>query len=193
MSAEMGSYDATSAIVDDIKARWIWYIENIHVRDDVPLYLRIDSFATMIFASFNQIEGLESLFWLSVFTAILESKTHTADEVNEAARMLRPKYVTKQNRLLKPLDTKIKRVGAVMLVIGLVFLTIGSIQLFNDMWRLSNFFPYLWESLSLSGRRYHDYWMAAQGVYLTCLGLMLSYAYDRTTGRLIKWIKSAPN
>ena len=86
---------------NDIKARWFHYNDNFKFNDSVDLSQIIDGFSILIYEFVKKhypalIGHKDSgyLFWIMVFTAVLESGTHEKDDVNRATQILRQKYVT---------------------------------------------------------------------------------------------------
>lgn len=82
---------------EDVKAKWVQFNETVHLKPGIPLSQRIDAFAQPIQQFFETkypalLLGSSELFWLTIFTAILESGTHPKDEVNAAVGELRSKY-----------------------------------------------------------------------------------------------------
>ena len=80
-----------------MKGKWIYFNETIHLKADVPLPQKIDLFVQPIQQFFQSkypllLLGLSEIFWLTVFTAILESGTHPKEEVNAAIAELKGKY-----------------------------------------------------------------------------------------------------
>ena len=82
---------------EDVKSKWLYYNETVHLTAGVPLSQKIDFFVQPI-QQFFQIKypllllGSSEIFWLTVFTAILESDTHPKEEVNSAIAELKSKY-----------------------------------------------------------------------------------------------------
>src|ERR1700722_7511843 len=89
-----------AAAVEDIKAKWIYFHNTLHFKDDVPLAQKMDAFIEPIHIFFEKkspvlAAGSASVFFMATFTAILESKTHPTAEVNAAIETLRSKYTDK--------------------------------------------------------------------------------------------------
>ena len=95
--------DVSTAIKEQIlqcsgklREKWVSFCERVPFRGDVPLSERIEAFAVPA-AKFVDNEypvlmaGDERLFWLMLFTAVLESGTHPKDEVNAATEELTAK------------------------------------------------------------------------------------------------------
>jgi hypothetical protein len=84
---------------EDIKAKWIGFHSTMHFKADVPLSLKMDTFITPIQLFFEKkypvlAAGPAETFWLTTFTAILESGTHPKEQVNAAIAELRAKYAS---------------------------------------------------------------------------------------------------
>jgi len=87
----------TSAALSDVKRKWIQFDSTIHLKAEVPLSKKIDLFVQPITQFIEKkypalMLGPSEMFWLTVFTAILESGTHAKDDVNRAIGELREKY-----------------------------------------------------------------------------------------------------
>ena len=87
----------TASALEDVKGKWIYFNETIHLKTDVPLSQKIDFFVQPIQQFFQSkypllLLGPSEIFWLTVFTAILESGTHPKEEVNAAIAELKEKY-----------------------------------------------------------------------------------------------------
>lgn len=89
---------------------------------------------------------------------------------------------------LSNLNSPIKRVGGVILFIGIGLLIMGLIQIMTTQeYRILKSY---WNAFTLDRFYYRQYWLAAWGTYLTVFGLSLSYFYDQGIGRLISWIRT---
>jgi hypothetical protein len=87
----------TAAAVADVKAKWIQFDSTIRMKADVPLSAKMGAFVEPITNFIEDkyptlTQGPAELFWLTVFTAILESGTHAKDDVNRAIGELKKKY-----------------------------------------------------------------------------------------------------
>lgn len=83
--------------LEDVKGKWAYFNESIHLVPTVSLPNRIDMFAQPISQFFETkypalLAGSSEVFWLTIFTAVLESGTHPREEVNLAISELRKKY-----------------------------------------------------------------------------------------------------
>jgi hypothetical protein len=90
----------TAAAREEVKAKWIYFNETIQLNEAVPLSQKIDFFVQPIQEFFKNkypilLIGPTEIFWLTVFTAILESGTHSKESVNAAIEELRGKYARK--------------------------------------------------------------------------------------------------
>jgi hypothetical protein len=88
----------TAIATDAIKSKWIYLNSTVHFRAEIPLSAKIDAFITPIHLFFEKsypvlAAGPAEVFWLTTFTAILESGTHSKEQINAAIAELRPKYV----------------------------------------------------------------------------------------------------
>lgn len=86
-----------STACEEVKAKWLYFHQNIHLKSDIPLSKKIDMFAMPIQEFFRNkypliLSGPTEIFWLTIFTAILESKTHSKEDVNAAITELQEKY-----------------------------------------------------------------------------------------------------
>lgn len=87
----------TAAAVEDVKAKWIDFVQTVHVKVGYPLAQQIDVFAQSVARFYKNkypalYKGLATVFWEIIFTAIQESATHSSDEVNAAYEELRTQY-----------------------------------------------------------------------------------------------------
>jgi hypothetical protein len=194
------SIDAViNVVINDIKERWIEFISSVDFDSSVPLAFKVDAMSLTVepyIAHEYPFLGSDSaLFWSLYRTAVVKSKTHGYGEVMHAFdEVIKIKFpVTRYNKLILPLNTKIKRISAVVALIGFAMFLIGSLQIIDHEWHYSGYLETLIYSLSLSGYEYERYWLAACGFYALTIGVMFSYAYDKTVGRLILWVMSAPN
>lgn len=81
----------------DVKDKWVYFHSNIHLKADVPLSQKIELFPNPLQQFFQTkypvlLAGPSEMYWLTIFTAILESGTHPKDEVNAAIADLQAKY-----------------------------------------------------------------------------------------------------
>lgn len=88
---------SVSRAQEDVKQRWRQFHEAVHLKEGTTLATKIDLFAQPIqqFIQSNYpvvSNGPTEVFWLIVFTAILESGTHPTEEVNSAIATLQTKY-----------------------------------------------------------------------------------------------------
>lgn len=88
----------TAAACEDVKTKWIYFNQTFHLSTEIPLPQKINFFCQPIQEFFQNkypvlLQGPAEIFWLTVFTAILESKTHAKEEVNAAIEELRCSYV----------------------------------------------------------------------------------------------------
>ncbi|MGO9327450.1 MAG: hypothetical protein ACLQJ0_04965 [Steroidobacteraceae bacterium] len=85
------------AVCEDFKVRWIAFNNAVHFKAEVPLSEKIDAFASPIQQYYESkypilASGTAEMFWLALFTAILESGTHPKEQVNGAIAELKGKY-----------------------------------------------------------------------------------------------------
>lgn len=86
---------------DEVREKWLYFNKVLQFKADVSLAEQIDIFSKPLSEFFQQkypalLLGGSEIFWLSTFTAILESGTHPKDEVNAAVAQLQQKYGGKQ-------------------------------------------------------------------------------------------------
>lgn len=86
-----------AAATSDLSATWKEFIAAVHLKLEVSLATRIDIFcgpASKFLA--NKYPALSNtpphVFWMMIFTVVLESKTHSGEDVNRAISELRAKY-----------------------------------------------------------------------------------------------------
>ncbi len=87
----------TASARDDVKVKWIQFNKTVHLKEGTPLSRRIDAFAEPIQQFFETkypalLLGSSEIFWLTIFTAVLESGTHPKSDVNAAIADLKLKY-----------------------------------------------------------------------------------------------------
>jgi hypothetical protein len=96
--------DGLSALSDsalaEVKDKWIAFDRTVHLNDSISLGEKIDLFAQPLSDFFQTrypalLLGGAQIFWLTIFTAVLESGTHSKMAVNDAAAELRGKYAGK--------------------------------------------------------------------------------------------------
>lgn len=87
----------TASAREDVKAKWVHFHQTVHLKAEVPLSEKIDFFVQPVQQFFQNkypvlLQGPSEIFWLTVFTAILESGTHPKEAVNAAIAELKKKY-----------------------------------------------------------------------------------------------------
>lgn len=96
-------------------------------------------------------------------------------------------------RVTASLDRPIKRVGFVVLAIGVVVTLIGFIQIGSDLgnyrW-FEKFLSGISDALFFERYTYRRYPLACLGPYIFVAGLLCSFLYDRTVGRFLAWIRN---
>jgi hypothetical protein len=83
--------------VEIIKAKWIQFHNTVHLKAEIPLAQKIDFFLEPIHQFYEKkypllAAGPAEHFFLTTFTAILESGTHPTAEINAAIAQFRGKY-----------------------------------------------------------------------------------------------------
>jgi hypothetical protein len=86
-----------TAAMTDVKAKWIQFNSTIHLKAGIPLAVKMESFAEPTAAFIGKkypvlMSGPAEMFWLMIFTAVLETGTHAKDEVNAAIGELKRKF-----------------------------------------------------------------------------------------------------
>ena len=79
--------------VSEIKEKWIAYNEFLKFKDDVSLGEIIEGFSIPIFQFIENkypmlLTGPSHIPWMMIFTAVLQSNTHSKDRVNDAVEVL---------------------------------------------------------------------------------------------------------
>lgn len=87
----------TASAREDVRAKWVHFHQTVHLKAEVPLSEKIDFFVQPVQQFFQNkypvlLQGPSEIFWLTVFTAILESGTHPKEAVNAAITELNKKY-----------------------------------------------------------------------------------------------------
>jgi hypothetical protein len=85
------------------------------------------------------------------------------------------------------LTRTIKCVGVLLMLVGLVLSAIGILQLFGST---SDVTAGWWRAVSQKDYYGRRHWEVAWGAYLTVAGFMLSFAYNATVSRLVRWVSS---
>jgi len=86
-----------AAALADVKAKWVQFDSTVRMKAEVPLAAKMGAFIEPITKFLEAkyptlMRGPAEAFWLTVFTAILESNTHAKDDVNAAIAELEKKY-----------------------------------------------------------------------------------------------------
>lgn len=108
--SELEQMSASACV--EVKEKWIYFHSSLHFKDSVALSEKINSFAQPVQEFFHSkypalLIGSTEMFWLILFTAILESGTHHKDEVNAAIAELQQKP-PQSNRVLPPFTTTLQ-------------------------------------------------------------------------------------
>lgn len=104
----------------------------------------------------------------------------------------RQRQVKKAKRALMSmrLDSKVKRIGFVVMVVGLVLVAAGCWFIETGGGGLPGAF---WASVLFDRNYYAETSrLVSYGFPLTIAGFLLSFAYDLGIGRIVRWIQSAP-
>lgn len=97
------------------------------------------------------------------------------------------------SKISASLDRPVKRIGFVILAVGVVVSLIGFIQIGSDLYKyrwVEKFIEGVFESLCFNRYNFRFYPMASIGPYMALAGLLLSYLYDRGIGRLLAWVRN---
>jgi hypothetical protein len=91
----------SNAALSDVKEKWLVFDRTIQLNDSVPLAHKIDMFAEPLSTFFQTkypalLSGGSQVFWLTIFTAVLESGTHSKEAVNDAVDSLSRRYAATQ-------------------------------------------------------------------------------------------------
>jgi hypothetical protein len=92
---ELGRLAASAA--DETREKWLYFHKTVHLKAEVPLAEKIDFFSQPLSQFFQDkypqlLLGGSEMFWLTVFTAVLESGTHPKEEANAAIAQLQAKH-----------------------------------------------------------------------------------------------------
>ena len=79
------------------KEKWVFFNSQLHLVEGTPLSKKIDLFAMPLREFFQKnhpqlLAGGSEIFWMTIFTAVLEAKTHSKEDVNAAIEQLSAKY-----------------------------------------------------------------------------------------------------
>ncbi len=86
--------------VEQLKYKWTEYIKILPFNDEISLAYKIELFTNpaQIFVEntfpvlLSDVEQQGNSFWVMIFSAIQQSKTHSIDELNEAMAELEKKF-----------------------------------------------------------------------------------------------------
>lgn len=90
---------------------------------------------------------------------------------------------------MKSLNTRTKRIGFLVLVLGIVISLIAAIQMESSYYARSSFLEY-WFSSVFFGNEFDEYPLASVGTWLMVIGLFSSYLYDSTIKKISTWVAS---
>lgn len=85
-------------------------------------------------------------------------------------------------------DSVTKRIGIVLLIVGLIILSIGLYDMGGRNLSPDRFFERWVDVIIWNKYRVKQYPAVFYGSYLVIIGLFLSALYDKVTGRLVQWI-----
>ncbi|MCS4310276.1 hypothetical protein M2397_000551 [Pseudomonas sp. BIGb0381] len=85
-------------------------------------------------------------------------------------------------------DSVTKRIGIVLLLVGMIILSIGLYDMGGRYLSSSRFFERWLDVICWNKYRIREYPAVFYGSYLVIIGIFLSVLYDRVTGRLVQWI-----
>ena len=82
---------------EETRQKWVHFHQTVHLKPDLPLAAKIDFFSQPLSEFFKTkypklLFGGSEIFWLAIFTAVLESGTHPKEQVNIAVADLQKKY-----------------------------------------------------------------------------------------------------
>lgn len=98
--------------------------------------------------------------------------------------------LTKPGRWRQRLDTPLKRIGAIILAIGCLTFFVGAVQMIDRRDDFGWFIETWIKSVFRDGSSYRNYPTVAWGTYLIVLGLLSSFLYDKTLGKMFAWVKT---
>lgn len=81
-----------------------------------------------------------------------------------------------------------KRIGIVLLLVGLIILSIGLYYMGGRYLSPDRFFDRWLDVISWNKYRIRQYPAVFYGSYLVIIGLLLSVLYDKITGCFVQWI-----
>lgn len=85
-------------------------------------------------------------------------------------------------------NTVTKRIGIVLLLVGMIILSIGLYDMGGRYLSLDRFFERWLDVIIWDKYRVKEYPAVFYGSYLVIIGLFLSPLYDKVTSRLVQWI-----
>ena len=94
--------------------------------------------------------------------------------------------------LVQPLNTPMKRAAALALGIGIVLVCYSIVVMENDCCSRRDILDNLWKAatrdrytITLQGWGRTAFW----GIYFSIAGFFMSYGYDRTVGKVVRWVR----
>ena len=91
---------------------------------------------------------------------------------------------------MRQLNTPLKRVGFIVMLFGLLVLVIGLFQIADNAYKLADILNDWIESVFFERYSFARYPAACYGTWITLIGLLLSFFYDKTLGRLAGWVRT---
>ena len=89
-----------NAAIDSLQNKWIYFNQELPFKEEVPLEEIMECFVApareYVVSAYPEFSDAPNhLIWTMVFTAVLESKTHSKEVVNIAISELEAKYAVK--------------------------------------------------------------------------------------------------
>ena len=91
---------------------------------------------------------------------------------------------------MKSLDTPIKRIGFLIMGLGLLLCVIAAFQIFDGYYDRRHFLENWVGSVFFSKKGFDEYPLASIGTWLTVIGLFSSYLYDSTIRKILLWVSN---
>ena len=95
--------------------------------------------------------------------------------------------MTLREAFLTPLNTPLKRVGALILLVGITWMVAGMAS--TSRYYFSGYYGYYGYERHSIANTFSKFWYLRWAVYTIVLGLAFSYLYDIGLGRLVAWVR----
>lgn len=186
------------SLLEQLVEKWIFFVKTVTFKEDVDLAKKMELFEVPIMEFLSKEVGFQvstqghiELAHALIATAVDSSGTEPKGAGFAAARKLgwEPDSPIRKpgihGSIVSRLDAPVKRIGSIILLVGLIMSIIGAFNL-DSYNPISN-----WLNAVFRQSRYatREYWMCAWGSYLTTIGFLFSFGYESTIAKLLRWIQ----